>query len=901
MEVHPNSTSTLFRENNKPSTNQIPNCSGRYSNWLPEQGSYNKLLKSLVHLQTVHSPKTRWRKETDSRSFKPESFSSGSFLPPTLHKESERVSSSGKLGSQVRSERCLPSCTHQSGISTIPSFPMGDEILSVSSSSLWTLPGPSSFSRDYELPSEKMQGKRNILPCVSRRLDHLGRFQREVQGEYLLYQEPPGKLGISDQSQQISIGTLSGNNLVGSTLGYQRTSGLYSLGEKKGDFQPSKGDTKLLGGNEENVGEASRSHDLCRLCFPTSESYEKDDRSSPGSSPLRSPQHHRDTPICYSDLDLVVESRKSGLSVPVLISSSKCPCLDGCLRERMGRARSMGKLGSGRLGCLYTTSSYESKRNESSEFNPSIITDKTRFVSSSILRQRDYSPSPKEARFLKVSGCNLVSCGEYLHLPNEGHSNPSAQSSRETECLGRCTLSEHNLAGRVDSPGDGQGEAKEDVSPYGSRPDGNSLQLHPGEVCLPIQSPISISMGHLVTGLEPVERSIFVSSSSSSTQSFEEPGTFQRQNDPYLEGSQPSQSQLSRQSIVSSFPASATPTPTGEGGVGRGSETFLFSMDRISFLRATLNPKYGEAITDRLLSGKRASTTKQQEVAWRAFKEWLLVLEIDTSILSNNHILEFLIWLREFKKLGTTTIQNYKASLQLPLKMAFNLDLTSWEFKELRNSLYLERPPNPPRVPAWDLNKVLELLKSPSYSSYPPENYRQLKKCIFLVALASGNRVSELSAMYRTGLELINIFEPIFIPVMPGFLYKNQRLGRNPPNIQIVPFLGGPPELCPVRALASYVSLSSNSRGPLFLNSKTNLPLHKSTVSKILCDVIEEACPNCLPRAHEIRKFATSIAWSRGLPPEEITKRAFWRLSSIFIERYLCGKDVSNCVALNTF
>ena len=80
------------------------------------------------------------------------------------------------------------------------------------------------------------------------------------------------------------------------------------------------------------------------------------------------------------------------------------------------------------------------------------------------------------------------------------------------------------------------------------------------------------------------------------------------------------------------------------------------------------------------------------------------------------------------------------------------------------------------------------------------------------MALVSGNRVSELSAMYRTGLILI--FDPVTIPVMPGFLYKYQRLGRNSLNIQIGQFLGGPPELCPVRALAFYVSLSSISRGP---------------------------------------------------------------------------------------
>ena len=118
--------------------------------------------------------------------------------------------------------------------------------------------------------------------------------------------------------------------------------------------------------------------------------------------------------------------------------------------------------------------------------------------------------------------------------------------------------------------------------------------------------------------------------------------------------------------------------------------------------------------------------------------------------------------------------------------------------------------------------------------------------------------------------------------------------------MEIVPLLGGTPALCPVRSLACYLSFSEESRGPLFLNSKTGKPLHKCSISKILCDLIEEASPNCLPRAHEVRKYATSLAWTRGLSPDEITKRAFWRSSSIFIERYLCVNGGSNCVALNT-
>jgi len=35
--------------------------------------------------------------------------------------------------------------------------------------------------------------------------------------------------------------------------------------------------------------------------------------------------------------------------------------------------------------------------------------------------------------------------------------------------------------------------------------------------------------------------------------------------------------------------------------------------------------------------------------------------------------------------------------------------------------------------------------------------------------------------------------------------------------------------------------------------------------------LIAEAFPNYLPRALEVRKYATSLAWTRGLSPEDIT------------------------------
>ena len=74
-------------------------------------------------------------------------------------------------------------------------------------------------------------------------------------------------------------------------------------------------------------------------------------------------------------------------------------------------------------------------------------------------------------------------------------------------------------------------------------------------------------------------------------------------------------------------------------------------------------------------------------------------------------------------------------------------------------------------------------------------------------------KLRELAAMQRTGVESISPLDPVSIVIRPGFLLENQRLGRSPPDIVINPLVGGPQELCRVKALASYLSMSPDSRG----------------------------------------------------------------------------------------
>ena len=186
-------------------------------------------------------------------------------------------------------------------------------------------------------------------------------------------------------------------------------------------------------------------------------------------------------------------------------------------------------------------------------------------------------------------------------------------------------------------------------------------------------------------------------------------------------------------------------------------------------------------------------------------------------------------------------------------------------------------------MPSWSVEKVLRLLQTPKYSSDSCDLFNLLKKALFLTALATGNRVSEIGAMW---LPLRAENSQLRIPVKPGFLYKNQRVGRSPPDI-IIKSLPENRSLCPVTALNLYIGRDRRSSGPLFVNSKSKRPIKAPSVSSIICNLIEEADPGQMPKAHDLRKKAASLAWARGLKVQEITNRAFWSSSDVFISRQM--------------
>jgi hypothetical protein len=173
-------------------------------------------------------------------------------------------------------------------------------------------------------------------------------------------------------------------------------------------------------------------------------------------------------------------------------------------------------------------------------------------------------------------------------------------------------------------------------------------------------------------------------------------------------------------------------------------------------------------------------------------------------------------------------------------------------------------------------------------------------KTLFLIALASGRRCSELHAL-SVGRYIVFSQSGATVHFRPGFLAKNERSDFSTTPL-FLPYITKSTNRakrlnCPVRALRWYMDKTVIARGDveqLFItNTKPYRPAAKATLSGWLVDIINKT--NAVigtgkPKAHSVRSMSTSWAYSKGLSLREIINTVSWRSENTFINVYL--KDV---------
>ena len=177
--------------------------------------------------------------------------------------------------------------------------------------------------------------------------------------------------------------------------------------------------------------------------------------------------------------------------------------------------------------------------------------------------------------------------------------------------------------------------------------------------------------------------------------------------------------------------------------------------------------------------------------------------------------------------------------------------------------------------PSWDLDKVLRRLMSSVYEPLESQGLRILtKKILFLVALATAKRVSELQALSRvvpsSGDDLVLSYLPFFVAKTES---PSNPLPRSFRLKALSDFADGLEEvshLCPVRALRIYLRKTkglARRSSALFVSPRVpSRDISKNALSFFLRDVITGAgaadvVSESSVRAHSIRGVATSVAF----------------------------------------
>lgn len=180
-------------------------------------------------------------------------------------------------------------------------------------------------------------------------------------------------------------------------------------------------------------------------------------------------------------------------------------------------------------------------------------------------------------------------------------------------------------------------------------------------------------------------------------------------------------------------------------------------------------------------------------------------------------ILEFLQSLLEDGH-TPSTLRVYVAAISLRHVLVENATVgCQWLVSSfLRGALRL-RPPAAPRVPAWDLSLVLDVLSSSPFEPLAQADLKWLSmKTAFLLAVTSAKRVGELHALSVSESCLRWGPDGPWVTLWPNVAFLPKVLPRNHLNrpIHLAWFDPHRPDcgahlLCPVRTLAAYLNATA--------------------------------------------------------------------------------------------
>ena len=318
--------------------------------------------------------------------------------------------------------------------------------------------------------------------------------------------------------------------------------------------------------------------------------------------------------------------------------------------------------------------------------------------------------------------------------------------------------------------------------------------------------------------------------------------------------------------------------------------------------RFAIQASFSPAVAGQLIFSRRLSTRLNYQARWGTYRKWCKDFGHRSSSPSIAKVADFLTYMFKTKGATLSTIKGYRAMLAAVFKLPLPEISSSPVLKDLVRSFEISapRPIFPP--PPWDLDKVLEFLSGPPFEPLARASFLdKTKKALFLLAMATAKRVSELQALSFSvsfqGEDLVLYYDPFFRA-------KTESVINPLPRSVVVPslsdFAGNLPERlhCPVRAI-KYLRKAARSASfippRLFVSPKNpKRSMCKNAMSFYLRQLIVDSgavSSTRPPRAHDIRGIATSLNYYSNLSLTSLMQVATWKSKRVFASRYL--KEVS--------
>ena len=324
---------------------------------------------------------------------------------------------------------------------------------------------------------------------------------------------------------------------------------------------------------------------------------------------------------------------------------------------------------------------------------------------------------------------------------------------------------------------------------------------------------------------------------------------------------------------------------------------------------------FSSPVASRIEAPQRRSTRAVYEAKWALFVRWCETSQVDFRNPSIKQIADFLLHLFQEKNLQPSTIDGYRSAIADKLgNTSVNVGKDD-NLTRLLDSFHRDRPKGRRGVPAWNLSLVLHQLTKAPFEPLRKASLKHLTfKTVFLLALASGKRRSEIHAWLNKNIRHQADWSKVSLYPSPSFLAKNHLAKEGPECVApvVIPALAPTLDkslkedrsLCPVRALRYYLDKTQDLRAGkelVFVSFKQgfNKDISPATISSwikqtvVLCYDLSDQDSLTLHqvKAHDVRAFAASKAFQGGISLDQILAACHWKSHNTFTQFYL--KDVA--------